>query len=108
MIIAKDPKYRIRAQIGFQKCRKNIAAPLNEYCSRWCKREHVDCDALKNCNLNISKIIHERVSFYFQNTNKLPHKAKINYRYLKLGIEEFHRKYVLVSADKAANKVTVV
>ena len=38
----------------------------------------------------------------------LPRKPKINYRYLKSGIEEFHRKYVLVTADKAANDVVVV
>ena len=39
---------------------------------------------------------------------KLPRKPKISYRYLKSGIEEFHRKYVLVPADKAANNVVVV
>ena len=38
----------------------------------------------------------------------LPCKPKISYRYLKSGIEEFHRKYVLVPADKAANNVVVV
>ena len=32
----------------------------------------------------------------------LPRKPKVSYRYLKSGIEEFHRKYVLVPADKAA------
>ena len=35
-------------------------------------------------------------------------KPKISYRYLKSGIEEFHRKYVLVPAKKAANNVVVV
>ena len=38
----------------------------------------------------------------------LSRKPKISYRYLKLGIQEFHRKYVLVPADKAANNVVVV
>ena len=38
----------------------------------------------------------------------LPRKPKISYRYLKLGIQGFHRKYVLVSADKAANNIVVV
>ena len=33
---------------------------------------------------------------------------KFSYRYLKSGIEEFHRKSVLVPADKAANNVAVV
>ena len=80
-------------QIDFQKCRENIAGYLNEFYNRWCKREHVECDALKDWKLNIFKIIDRRIFFYSQNTNMLPSKPKINYRYLKSGLEEFHRKY---------------
>ena len=80
-------------QIDFQKCREKIAGSLNDFCNRWCKREHVECDALKDWKLNIFKIIDRRISFYSQNTNMLPRKPKISYRYLKSGIEEFHRKY---------------
>ena len=54
------------------------------------------------------KIIDPSISFYSQNTNMLPRKPKISYRHLKLGIEEFHKKFVLVPADKAANNVVVV
>ena len=96
-IIAKGPKYRFPAKIDFQ----------NEYCSRWCKRKR-KCDALKDWKLNIFKIIDRRNSFYCQNTNMLPRKPKISYSYLKLGMQEFHRKYVLVQADAAANNVATV
>ena len=58
--------------------------------------------------INIFKIINRNIAFYSLNTNMLPRKPKISYRYLKSGIEEFHRKYVLVPADKAANNVVVV
>ena len=68
----------------------------------------MECDALKDWKLNIFKIIDRRISFYSKNTNMLPCKPKISYRYLKLDIQEFHRKYVLVPADKAANNVVVV
>ena len=95
-------------QIDFQKCREKIEASFNEFCNRWCKREHVECDALKDWKLNIFKIIDQRYSFYFQNTNISPRKPKISYRYLKSGIEEFNRKYVLVQADKAANNVVAL
>ena len=66
--------------------------------------------SLKDWKLNIFKIIDRRISFYSQNTNIIPRKPKISYRYLKSGtcVEEFHRKYVLVPADKAANNVVVV
>ena len=95
-------------QIDFQKCREKIAGTLYEFCNRWCKREPVECDALKDWKLGIFKIIDRRIFFYSQNTNMLPRKPNISYRYLKAGIEEFHRKYVLVPADKAANNVVVV
>ena len=87
-------------QIDFQKCREKIAGSLNEFCNRWCKRENVECDALKDWKLNIFKIIDRRISFYSENTNMLPRKPKISYRYLKSGIEEFHRKYVLFQQIK--------
>ena len=50
----------------------------------------------------------KRIKFYSQNTNLLPPKLKSSFRHLKQGIQEFHRKYVLVPADKAANNVVVV
>ena len=43
-----------------------------------------------------------------KNPNYLPPKPKFTFRHLKLGIQDFHRKYVLVPADKAANNVVVV
>ena len=48
------------------------------------------------------------LSFFSQNTHLLPPKPKSSFRHLKQGIQEFHRKYVLVPADKAANNVVVV
>ena len=50
----------------------------------------------------------KRIKFYSQNTNLLPPKPKSSFRHLKQGIQEFHRKYVLDPADKAANNVVVV
>ena len=89
--IAMGLKYRFPVQIDFQKCRETLAASLNEFCNHWYKREHVEYDALKDWKLDIFKIIDRRISFYCQNTNMLPRKPKISYRYLKSGIKEFHK-----------------
>ena len=40
--------------------------------------------------------------------NLLSPKPKSTFRHLKQGIQDFHKKYVLVPADKAANNVVVV
>ena len=43
----------IKANIDFLKCRKETAASLNYFSNCWCKREHVDPDALKEWKINI-------------------------------------------------------
>ena len=107
-VISKGPKYRFLANIDFNKCRETVASALNDYSTRWCIREHVESNALNNGKLKIFKIIDERVLFYSNDLNLLPPKPKLSFRYLKQGIQEFHRKYVLAPADKAANNVVVV
>ena len=49
----------------------------------------------------------KRIKFYSHNTNHLPPKPKSFFRHLKQGIQKFHRKCVLVPADKAANNIVV-
>ena len=70
--------------------------------------ESVECNAMKEWKLSFFNIVDKRIKFYSQNTNLLPPKPKSSFRHLKHGIQEFHRKYVLVPADKAANNVVVV
>ena len=107
-IISKDPKYRFPANIDFSKCRRGIAASLNDFSNRWCNRENVELDALKEWKINIFKVIDNRISFYSHNTHLLPPKPKSSFRHLKRGIQDFHMNYVLVTADKAANNVVAV
>ena len=94
--------------MDFKSCREEIAGALQEFCNRWCKREHVESNALNSWKLNIFKIIDGRISFYCNNIDLLPHKPKFTFRHLKKGIQEFHRRFVLAPADKAANNVVVV
>ena len=56
-IISKGPKYRFPSNIDFSKCRREIAASLNDLSNHWCKRENVEPDALNEWKINIFKII---------------------------------------------------
>ena len=53
--------------------RREITASLNDFTylfsNRWCKRENVEPDALKEWKINNFKIIDTSISFYFCNTN---------------------------------------
>ena len=107
-IVTKGPKFRFPSHIDFNKCREEIASALNDFGNRWCKRENVENHASKEWKLSIFNIVDKRIKFYSQNTYLLPPKPKSIFRHLEQGIQEFHRKYVLVPADKAANSVVVV
>ena len=45
-LICKGPIYRFPSTIDFKKCHEGIADALLELCNRWCKREHVESNAL--------------------------------------------------------------
>ena len=94
--------------MDFNRCREEIASASNDFGNRWCNRESVECNAMKEWKLSVFNIVDKRIKFYSQNTNLLPPKPKSSFRHLKQGFQEFHRKYVLVPADKAANNVVVV
>ena len=102
-IISKGPKYRLPSQIDLNKCREEIAVALDEFCKRWCRREHVECNALNNWKISIFNIIEKRISFSSKNLNLLPPKPKLSFQHLKQGIQQFHEKFVLAPADKASN-----
>ena len=91
-IISKGPKYRFPSNIDFPQCRREIAAPLNEFSNRWCKRENVG--ALKEWKIIIFKIIDTRILYHSRNTHLLPPKPKSSFRHLKRGIPDFLMNYV--------------
>ena len=88
-IVSKGPKYRFPSRIDFKKYREEIASALNDFGNRWCKREYVEPDALKEWKVSIFKIVDQRIKFYSQNTNLLPPKPKSTFRHLKQGIQGF-------------------
>ena len=59
-IVSKGLKYRFPFHIDFNRCREEIASALNDFDDRWCKRESVECNALKECKLRgcIKKFVH--------------------------------------------------
>ena len=46
-IISKGAKYKFPSNIVFPKCRREIAASLNDFSNRWCKWKNIEPDALK-------------------------------------------------------------
>ena len=94
--------------IDFKSCREEIAGALQEFYNRWCKREHVESNALNSLKLNIFKIIDGRISIYCNNLDLQPPIPKFTFRNLKKRIQEFHITFVLAPAGKAANNVVVV
>ena len=106
-IACKGPKYKFPSHLDFNRCREEIASGLMKFGKRWCKRESVECNALKEWKLSIFNIADKRIKFYSHNTNLLLPWPK-SLRHLKQSIQELHRKYVLFPAKKDANYIVVV
>ena len=62
-IVSKGPKYRFPSQIDFNGCREEITSALNDFGNRWCKRESVECNAMKEWKLSIFNIVDKRIMF---------------------------------------------
>ena len=56
-ISAIGPKHRFLSKTDFPKCRREIAASLNDFSNRWCKLEDVEPYALKEWRFNIFRNI---------------------------------------------------
>ena len=68
-IVCKGPKYWFPSRIDLKQRREGIASALNDFGNRWCKREYVEPNALKEWKVSILKIVDQRIKFYSQNTN---------------------------------------
>ena len=66
-IVSKGPKYRFPSQIDFNRYREVIVSALNDFGNRWCKRESVECNAMKEWKLSFFfNIVDKRINFYSQ------------------------------------------
>ena len=104
----KGPKYRLPTKIDFKACAMDISSSVNNFCSKWCKRENVSTNALSKWKEMVSKIIEQRINFYRNNPEHLPKSPIITAYKIKHIIKKFHSQYVLVPADKAANNIIIV
>ena len=60
-IVSKGPKYRFPSLIDFKNYREEKTSALNDFGNRWCKREYVEPNALKEWKVRIFKIVDQRI-----------------------------------------------
>ena len=63
-IVSKGPKYGFPSRIDLKKYREETASALNDFGNRWCKREYVEPNALKEWKVSIFIIVDQRIKFY--------------------------------------------
>ena len=57
--------YRFPSHIDFNRCREEITSALNDFVNRLCKREHVECNALREWKQSIFNIVDKRYKVLF-------------------------------------------
>ena len=75
------PKYRFPSHIDFNRCREETASALNDFGNRLCKRESVECNALKEWKLSFFNIVDKHIKCYSHYINLLPPKPKSSFRH---------------------------
>jgi len=93
-LLRKGPKYRLPSLVDFDACQVKVEEALETFSTKWCKREHVESNALSGWKKRVFDIIEKRVAFYSFNEHLLPPRPRNTFRHLKKGIQDFHSKYV--------------
>ncbi|KAH3709848.1 hypothetical protein DPMN_069313 [Dreissena polymorpha] len=89
-------------------CIKKIVTSLQDYCTQWCRKEIAEITALDDCRTKIFSMAMNKIYFYDTNPLALPHSSKFNKQNLCKLLEALKSKFVIVSADKAANNVIII
>ena len=106
-LIGKGPKFREQNPINWSKNRKVIFDALDKYAKRWCNREHAENDCLNEWVKEIKNIVNKKIQKFSKRTFATPKKV-LDDPDVKLYLESFQKKYVLVPADKASNNIIIV
>ena len=104
----KGPQFREQNNINWNKNKRLCKEAIKKYRDKWCMREMVDKRVLNGWMDEVNCCVMERINRLRQ-TRACKQKKQIlrNSKHRDF-LDTFHRLYVLVPADKAANNVIVV
>ena len=107
-LLRRGPKYRLPIPIDFDNCVEEIETSLQEYCTKWCKKENAEITALNEWKTKVLFMAINKISFYNKNPLALPHLPKFNKQGLCKSLKDLQSKFVIVPADKAANNAIII
>ena len=107
-LLEKGPKFREANSVCWNYNKHIIYTALENYVQAWAKREGVESSALREYLDMAKQLVKNRVSYLKRkNESSVPSKI-LSSDLVNKFLEDFHSKYVLVPADKAANNIIVV
>ena len=106
--LSKGPSYREQNNINWNTNLKILRKSIREYKLQWAKKEKVDSRALDECECKVIGIVKARIDRLKQN-NKINcrNTRVLSERSCKEYLDNFHKRFVLVPADKAGNVLIV-
>ena len=104
-LIQKGPSYREQNDVDWKVTEKSYREAVAKYKHKRLRREKVDVRVLNEWECKVNKRVRKRIALM---RNKHINRRRVHIlkskRHLK-SLKEFHSKYVLVPADKAAQNV---
>ena len=107
--VTKGPKYREPNNINWKSTKTMVLDSIDLYEKQWSKPEQVDLKYLSEWRDQIKELVVERISSLKEEIRS-PKQKSLNDHYpdVKDTPRRLHDDFVLVPADKVANKVIVV
>ena len=107
-LIRKGPNYREQNNINWEINVRHCKAAISKYRKKWARKECVDHRVLRDWERTVHECIENKVkqlkSKHINKRKKHVLDTRIHVNYLN----QLHKEYVLVPADKAASNVIVV
>ena len=107
-LLRKGPNYREQNNINWEVNVRHCKAAISKYRKKWAKKACVDHRVLRDWEKTVHECIEKRVKTLKSKHINKRKKHILKTRIHKNHLDQLHKKYVLVPADKAANNVIVV
>ena len=107
-LLIKGPTYREQNNINWKKNEELCIEAVRKYKTKWARTENVDACVLTNWEQEVVGYIKEKIRYLQRKHVRRRKKQVLLDTKHREYLEDFHKQYVLVPADKAANNVIVV
>ena len=107
-LLTKGPSYREPRSLNFSKAFRNIESAIEECTERFAQKSKHDITSFHNWKNSILEKIQQRITYLKHKTTRKETKPVLCQPDVKSYLELLHKKFVIVTIDKASNNFAFI